>query len=50
MDSRAFGAHPTRTERHLVPLRVRDAMFTVAFWLVGAAVLVVAARLGGAAA
>lgn len=30
MDSRAFGAHPTRTERHLVPFRVRDAVFTVA--------------------
>ncbi|WP_091229578.1 energy-coupling factor transporter transmembrane component T [Microbacterium sp. 3J1] len=29
MDSRAFGAHPTRTERHLVPFRVRDTVFIV---------------------
>lgn len=27
MDSRAFGAHPTRTERHLVPFRPRDVVF-----------------------
>ncbi|MGM1017048.1 MAG: energy-coupling factor transporter transmembrane component T [Actinomycetota bacterium] len=27
MDSRAFGAHPTRTERHLVPFRTRDTVF-----------------------
>lgn len=27
MDSRAFGAHPTRTERHLVPFRTRDVVF-----------------------
>lgn len=27
MDSRAFGAHPTRTERHLVPFRIRDLVF-----------------------
>lgn len=30
MDSRAFGAHPTRTERHLVPFRIRDVVFAVA--------------------
>lgn len=29
MDSRAFGAHPTRTERHLVPFRGRDLVFIV---------------------
>lgn len=29
MDSRAFGAHPTRTERHLVPFRTRDTVFVV---------------------
>jgi energy-coupling factor transport system permease protein len=46
MDSRAFGAHPTRTERHLLPLRVRDAVFVGVFWLVGAGLLVLAARLG----
>lgn len=27
MDSRAFGAHPDRTERHLVPFRARDTVF-----------------------
>lgn len=43
MDARAFGAHPTRTERHLVPLRVRDGVFVAAFWAVSA-VVVVAAR------
>jgi len=31
MDARAFGAHPTRTERHLVPFRPRDVVFIVAF-------------------
>lgn len=30
MDSRAFGAHATRTERHLVPWRPRDTVFVVA--------------------
>ncbi|MFS0895220.1 energy-coupling factor transporter transmembrane component T [Microbacterium sp. 179-I 3D3 NHS] len=30
MDARAFGAHPTRTERHSVPFRTRDVVFTVA--------------------
>ncbi|UNK70502.1 energy-coupling factor transporter transmembrane component T [Microbacterium sp. H1-D42] len=29
MDARAFGAHSTRTERHLVPWRVRDTVFLV---------------------
>ena len=38
MDSRAFGAYPDRTERHLVPWRVRDTIFVVAFWAVSAAV------------
>ncbi|MBD7958321.1 energy-coupling factor transporter transmembrane protein EcfT [Microbacterium sp. Sa4CUA7] len=39
MDSRAFGAYPDRTERHLVPWRVRDTVFVVAFWVVTAALL-----------
>jgi energy-coupling factor transport system permease protein len=39
MDSRAFGAHRTRTERHLVPFRVRDSVFVVVFWLVTALVV-----------
>lgn len=31
MDSRAFGAHPTRTERHEVPWRTRDTVFLASF-------------------
>ena len=41
MDSRAFGAHPDRTERHLVPWRGRDTVFVVLFWAVSASVFVV---------
>ncbi|WP_345801155.1 energy-coupling factor transporter transmembrane component T [Microbacterium sp. AZCO] len=37
MDSRAFGAYPDRTERHLVPWRARDTVFVVLFWAVSAA-------------
>ncbi|MBD3941287.1 energy-coupling factor transporter transmembrane protein EcfT [Microbacterium sp. NEAU-LLC] len=37
MDARAFGAHPDRTERHLVPWRVRDTVFVLTFWAVSAA-------------
>ncbi|MHC2998356.1 cobalt ABC transporter permease [Microbacterium sp. HJ5] len=40
MDARAFGAHPDRTERHLVPFRSRDVVFIVLFWTVSAAVFV----------
>lgn len=40
MDSRAFGAYPDRTERHLVLFRRRDAVFVVGFWLVAAALLI----------
>ncbi|MGC5224119.1 energy-coupling factor transporter transmembrane component T [Micromonospora sp. DT81.3] len=39
MDARAFGAHPTRTERYLVPFRPRDAVFIVLFWAASGAVL-----------
>lgn len=39
MDSRAFGAHRTRTERHLVPFRARDALFIAAFWAASAAIV-----------
>ena len=39
MDARAFGAHPTRTERYLVPFRARDAVFIALFWAVSAALL-----------
>ena len=41
MDSRAFGAHSTRTERHHVPFRTRDTVFTVATLLASAAIFVV---------
>lgn len=40
MDARAFGAYPDRTERHLVPWRVRDTVFVVLFWVASAAVLI----------
>lgn len=40
MDSRAFGAHSTRTERHLVPFRVRDTVFTLTTLLASAAIFV----------
>lgn len=39
MDSRAFGAHPTRTERYLVPFRTRDWVFVASFWVASAAIL-----------
>jgi len=38
MDARAFGAHLTRTERHLVPWRRRDTVFTAAVLLASALV------------
>ncbi len=38
MDARAFGAHPDRTERHLVPWRRRDTAFVLGLWAVTAAV------------
>lgn len=37
MDARAFGAHPTRTERHVVPFRAGDVVFVVLFWAASAA-------------
>ena len=40
MDARAFGAHSDRTERHLVPWRVRDSVFVGLFWIVSAGILV----------
>ena len=40
MDSRAFGAHTTRTERHLVPFRVRDTVFIVVSIAASAAIFV----------
>ncbi|WP_259608228.1 MULTISPECIES: energy-coupling factor transporter transmembrane component T [Microbacterium] len=39
MDSRAFGAHPTRTERHLVPFQIRDVVFIAAVLAASALIL-----------
>jgi energy-coupling factor transport system permease protein len=39
MDARAFGAYPDRTERHLVPWRVRDTVFVLLLWAASAAIL-----------
>ncbi|WP_082462407.1 energy-coupling factor transporter transmembrane protein EcfT [Agromyces sp. Leaf222] len=38
MDARAFGAHPTRTERTISRWRVRDTVFVIAFWAVSVAI------------
>ncbi|MFF1879622.1 energy-coupling factor transporter transmembrane component T family protein [Leifsonia sp. NPDC058230] len=40
MESRAFGAHPTRTERYPTPWRIRDTAFVLLFWQVAAAIFV----------
>lgn len=44
MDSRAFGAHRTRTERHRIPFRARDLVFIVAFWAATAAIFLLLPR------
>ncbi len=41
MDARAFGAHPTRTERTISPWRARDTVFVASFWVVSAAIYAV---------
>ncbi|MFY9713971.1 MAG: energy-coupling factor transporter transmembrane component T [Microbacterium sp.] len=41
MDSRAFGAHPTRTERHLVPFRARDWVFIALCLAASAAIFII---------
>ena len=46
MDARAFGAHPTRTERTVSRWRARDTVFVVAFQLASAAIFVVALASG----
>lgn len=38
MDARAFGAHPDRTERHVVPFRARDVVFVASFLIASAAI------------
>jgi energy-coupling factor transport system permease protein len=40
MDARAFGAHPTRTERVISRWRARDTVFVVGFWVASAAIYV----------
>ncbi len=45
MDSRAFGAFDTRTERYLVPWRRRDWVFVVAIVVASAAAFVLARQL-----
>jgi len=40
MDARAFGAYPDRTERHIVPFRVRDVVFTELFVAASATILI----------
>lgn len=40
MDARAFGAYPTRTERHLIPWRTRDLVFVLVVPAVSAIILV----------
>lgn len=39
MDSRAFGAHSTRTERYVVPFRARDWAFIALSWAATAAII-----------
>jgi energy-coupling factor transport system permease protein len=41
MDSRAFGAYPTRTERHEVPFRRRDVVFLILMLLASMTVFAV---------
>jgi len=48
MDARAFGAHPTRTERTTSPWRVRDTVFVGCFWVVSAAIYAVGLTIGSA--
>lgn len=38
MDARAFGAHPSRTERHSVPFRTRDTVFMITTLLASASI------------
>nr|WP_206686962.1 MULTISPECIES: energy-coupling factor transporter transmembrane component T [Microbacterium] len=40
MDARAFGAYADRTERYIVPWRIRDTVFVFAFWVASAGILI----------
>jgi len=46
MDARAFGAHPTRTERIVSRWRRRDPLFVVLFWITAVAIYAVALAAG----
>lgn len=47
MDARAFGAHPTRTERTLLPFRRADAALVAVAWLLIAATAVASSSVAG---
>lgn len=46
MDARAFGAHPTRTERTISRWRTRDTLFVAAFWITAVAIYLAAFAAG----
>ena len=46
MDARAFGAHPTRTERIVSRWRRRDTLFVVLFWITAVAIYALAFAAG----
>ncbi|MFV0375353.1 energy-coupling factor transporter transmembrane component T family protein [Microbacterium sp.] len=50
MDARAFGAHPARTERHVVRFRAADAVFIAASWVATVVLFWLGLGLGGIAA
>ncbi|MGB3414399.1 MAG: energy-coupling factor transporter transmembrane component T [Microbacteriaceae bacterium] len=47
MDSRAFGAYATRTERHIVAWRMRDTVFVIVYWLLSIAIFIFAPGIFG---
>ncbi len=47
MDARAFGAHPTRTERHVLRWRAVDTAAVLGFWAVSAALFLTVPALAG---
>lgn len=47
MDSRAFGAHTVRTERHVILWRVRDTLFVLGFWTATVLVFLFAGAVAG---
>ena len=46
MDARAFGAHPTRTERTISRWRTRDTLFVLLFWVAAGAIYAWALTVG----